>query len=527
MSRTLTRILLGVALILMIGHLVVYVVYTASLLNFPFDYDQGEGFELNDTVLLSRGQSPYRDNEVYPFYASNYPPLYHVLLIPFVWAFGPAYWYGRLFGFIATLITAGAIAWAVYRAVRHRLAAVIAGLAYLASNYIYHIGPLFRQHITMVMFETLAIVIIANFDTIEDQITRRRTLIIGLGLLMAAGYTKQLAVASMAAVFLWMALRGVKRAVLYGVVFGAIGAAIFLAINLVTHGQWWLNTITANVNQYIIGQFTGLLRQFIGLHGALLILAILLIVYELYCDRLSLYAIWFMLAGVDGVLSGKWGAGDSYFATLIAATCILAGIVVGRTLGGGWRFPAWLTDRVRLPKAASLQTAVQVIVCLPFILYGLAVIHLPLDVPAFAAIASALNLHSNRLSNNIYDSAGWTLGYATIGQIPTQTDIDNGWKIVAAVKDTPGPLFSEEAAFSFRAGKPDVVTNPTQLLNLYQNGHYDPTALVNMIDARAFGAVIFRAQFYPQPVLDAIRKAYKPVQKIPMNGYDYEIWLPQ
>ena len=35
--------------------------------------------------------------------------------------------------------------------------AILAGLAYLASNYIYHIGPLFRQHISMVMFETLAI----------------------------------------------------------------------------------------------------------------------------------------------------------------------------------------------------------------------------------------------------------------------------------------------------------------------------------------------------------------------------------
>ncbi len=141
------RALLAVAAALMLFHLVVYVIYALSLAQFPFDYDQGEGFELNDTVLLSQGQSPYRNNEVYPFYASNYPPLYHVVLIPFVWLFGPQYWYGRLIGFAATLITAGAIAYAVYRQGRHRLIALLSGLAFLASNYIYHIGPLFRQHI--------------------------------------------------------------------------------------------------------------------------------------------------------------------------------------------------------------------------------------------------------------------------------------------------------------------------------------------------------------------------------------------
>ena len=54
-----------------------------------------------------------------------------------------------------------------------------------------------------------------------------------------------------------------------------------------------------------------------------------------------------------------------------------------------------------------------------------------------------------------------------------------------------------------RAGK-DVVTNPTQLLNLYKNGLYDPASLVKMINEQAFGVVVLRAQFYPEPVLQAI-----------------------
>ena len=100
-------LLLSLALLLYVGYFFVYARYAAALIAFPFDYDQGEGFELNDSVLFARGEWPYRNNAVYPFYASNYPPLYHLWLVPFVWVFGPAYWYGRLFSFVSTLVTAG------------------------------------------------------------------------------------------------------------------------------------------------------------------------------------------------------------------------------------------------------------------------------------------------------------------------------------------------------------------------------------------------------------------------------------
>ncbi|MDI7277780.1 MAG: hypothetical protein QME94_17510, partial [Anaerolineae bacterium] len=56
--------LLALALAVMIAYFLVYIAYAAGLLRFPFDYDQGEGFELVDTVMLSEGRWPYRDAEV-------------------------------------------------------------------------------------------------------------------------------------------------------------------------------------------------------------------------------------------------------------------------------------------------------------------------------------------------------------------------------------------------------------------------------------------------------------------------------
>ena len=86
--------------------------------------------------------------------------------------------------------------------------------------------------------------------------------------------------------------------------------------------------------------------------------------------------------------------------------------------------------------------------------------------------------------------------------------------------------FSEEAGFNLYAGR-DVVTNPTQLLNLYQNDGVDLTAMLAMLDEQAFDTVIFRAQFYPPPVLDMIGQRYETIDLIAMNGFVYCIMEPR
>jgi hypothetical protein len=523
-----SRLLFALALLLLVGHLIIYVHYAVGLMRFPFDYDQGEGFELVDTVLFSHGDWPYRNTEVYPFYASNYPPLFHIILVPFVWIFGPEYWYGRLVGFLGTLITSSAIGYAVFREGRHKAVAVMAGLAFLASNYIYHVGPLFRQHLMMVMFETLSVVVLAHVVEIQDPRRRRRVMIMGLALLLAAGYTKQMAVATAIAVFGFLFVRNPRRSIIWGVIFGAIAGAIFVWIDLATHGEWWANIIAANVNPYIPSQFTGLFKQWFRLHGVLIIMAGLFAAYELYFTRLSLYSIWWVLACAITILSGKWGAGDSYFSTAIAATCLLSGIFAAWTVRGDWVFPEKIRFWRNIPSISRYGQLIAGGIGIPllYLWYGLTVIHMPTQGTIFGPVADAFGFESSYGTRYaFYDSAGWVEGYATIGHVPSQTDIDNGWRIVDILRESGKPAMSEEAAFSLRADL-DVVSNPTQLKNLYENEMFDPTALITAIRDHDFGIVVFRAQFYPPPVVDAVYEAYYPAETIPMNGFDYQIWRP-
>ncbi len=530
-TAVIPRVLIGLAVLAFIGYFIVYAIYAFSLFRFPFDYDQGEGFELMDTVLFSQGEWPYRDNNHYPFYSSNYPPLFHVVTVPLVWLVGPQYWTGRLVSWLGTLITAVAIGYAVHRQGKRWWLSILSGLAFLASNYVYHVGPLFRQHMFMVMFETLAIVWTAV--TIEREEKEGKSfnwqLLVVMVLLLAAGYTKQLAYATVAAVFIFLFLRQPKRAVLWAIPFATVTGLIFWWINIATNGQWLVNTITANINPFIREQAIGLFRQWFTLHTVITVVAALFALYQLYFERLSVYSVWFVLAVINSISAGKWGAGESYFATAIAASCILTGIAFNRVLD-------WAKRRDGSAQTDWWQTAVLTIIPLLFLIQADKMFHMPTHTPTLRAIAAALgkptevwippqtSCSAPRPPERIpyVDSAGVSL----LGRPPSPADTEAGKAIVAYILQGDTAAFSEDAGFNFYAGR-DVVTNPTQLLNLYNNNQVDLTEMITMLDEQAFDTVILRAQFYPPPVLEVIGQRYETVDLIEMNGFVYCIMQPR
>jgi 4-amino-4-deoxy-L-arabinose transferase-like glycosyltransferase len=534
----LPRALITLALVAFVGYLIVYFIYAVSLFRFPFDYDQGEGFELMDTILFSQGQWPYRNNDSYPFYSSNYPPLFHVVIVPLIWLFGPHYWTGRLVSFLGTLLTAAAIGYAVSRGdpVHGRgrwWLAALSGLAFLASNYVYHVGPLFRQHMFMVMFETLAIVLLTVLIEKEEAGGRRhnRALLVVMILLLFAGYTKQLAYATVAAVFIFLFLRGPKRAVLWAIPFTLVTGLIFLWINIATDGQWLLNTVTANLNPFIPGQAEGLFRQWFRLHTVIISVAAIYALYQLYFSRLSAYAIWFAVATINSVTAGKWGAGESYFATAIAAACILSGLAFNHLLQWS-RDREWRSARQAYWAGVLLPSVIAIL----YLWQADKVFHMPTHTPALAAIARTLGRPAEVMiapqtscseprpleAIPYIDSAGVSL----LGRPPNANDTAAGKQIAALIAQGKTAAFAEDAGFNLYLGR-DVVTNPTQLLNLYQNNAVDLTDMLAMLEAQAFDTVVLRAQFYPLPVLDVIGQRYITTDLVQMNGFVYCVMRPR
>ncbi|MBN1979801.1 MAG: hypothetical protein JW918_20600 [Anaerolineae bacterium] len=593
MNSTLSCILKGigvflaaVAVLAYLGYLVVFVLYAVDLFQWPFDYDQGEGFELYDAILYSRGEWPYKDNAVYPFYASNYPPLFHLLIIPLLPVFGPHVVAGRVVSSVATLVIGGTIFFVVRRRVKGWFIPLVSGLAFFASSHVYQTGPLCRMHMTMVMFETLAVAFIAGFDHPKHG---TRNLILGLAMLFCAGYTKQMAVFTVVAALSYVFLRDVKKAVVSGVALAVVVGAVFWLLNAATDGQWWVNTIQANVNEFKYLQTIFFLRQWFRLHALLILLAAAYLVYELLWDRLSVYSLWLFFGMGTGLLSGKWGAGFNYFTTAIAAACITSGLALGRLQKAASRrrtmdeqahsfldttaASASLVSGAalgRLKRSLGRRAAAQplrdtassaaratrlspkrarhlfqgrlrklqpwaapllaVIIPLLYLLQASLMLHMPTSGPVFGPLARAFGVADKLVlvegeahcrTYQYHDS----MGYTQLGHLLVEEDYEAGEEILAYVRTSDGPVFSEEAMFSLLAGE-QVVTNPTQLRNLYLNGSLDTTDIVARINRQEFGVVIFRARFYPDPVLVAIGQNYTTVETVCMNSFKYDILLP-
>ena len=524
--KSLGTALLILTVLIYLGYLVVYVAYAADLFHWPFDYDQGEGFELYDAILYSQGEWPYQDNSVYPFYASNYPPLFHLLIIPLLPIFGPRLIAGRLVSFAATLITSATIFVVLRRKVKGWFIPLISSLAYLASNYVYQIGPLCRMHMTMVMFETLAIAFIAEF---EHPRHGKRSLLLGLLMLLCAGYTKQMAVFTVAAALSYVLLRDIKKAIVAGAVLAAVAGAIFWLLNVATGGQWWINIIQANVNTFDYRQTVFLFGQWFRLHTLFILLALAYLAYELFWDRLSAYSLWFLFSLGAGALSGKWGAGFGYFTTAIAAACLVSGLALGRLRNRDWRPVLSAAEGLEVGGRNTkhvIRALLAVLIPLLYLLQAPRMLHLPTSGSVFGPLARALGVDDALIKGdcatfNYHDA----MGYTQLGHLLTADDYAAGEQILDYVRTADGPVLSEEAMFSLLAGQP-VVTNPTQLLNLYNNGLLDTTEIVERINRQEFGLIIFRAQFYPHPVLNAIGQNYQPVEHLCMNGFYYHILWP-
>ncbi|MEJ2747336.1 MAG: hypothetical protein P8183_05420, partial [Anaerolineae bacterium] len=112
------------------------------------------------------------------------------------------------------------------------------------------------------------------------------------------------------------------------------------------------------------------------------------------------------------------------------------------------------------------------------------------------------------------------------GRPPNKADTEAGIAITKLIARGETAAFAEDAGFNFYLGR-DVVTNPTQLLNLYNNKAVDLTEMLAMLDNQAFDTVVLRAQFYPPEVLNVIGQRYETTDLVEMNGFVYCVMTPR
>ncbi|MBV9579874.1 MAG: glycosyltransferase family 39 protein [Chloroflexi bacterium] len=469
------------ALLLLVVYAIAYMRFATQLASFPFDFDQGEGYDAWSGWLINLGQLPYTSNASFPYYSSNYPPLWSYLVsIPMAWL-GPGLGAARVVSTLAALATAGVLAIAARRLCGRSIAGILAAGFFLASPYVFHTTPLARVN-------SLAVLAAATGLTLLDRRLTRQRVILGSLALVAALFTKPTAFDAALAGVLAVLLRQPRLGLLSGAIIGGVGAAGLGLLMLATHGAFWLNVVAGNANPFDPRQLGEYLANFSILHCVLLVMA------AAECGRMLLkrdwspWALYLITSSVASLGVAKWGAGESYFLGTIASICVLSGVWVARFLDAA--------PRIRLRWVVGLALFIQALLL------------------SHAELSSLLPWLPDRGPQQAF-----------LGRAPSAADQQAGQLIAGEIRGRDGPALSEDPSFAVVAGK-SLVGNATHLRNLYEAGLWDPTPMVDDLRDHKYAIVILDAELYPEPVLAAIGRYYFLDRSVRVDDATYQVFLP-
>lgn len=323
----------AMVLLLLLVAVLLFLVYTLLSIFYPYPLDYGEAPLVDQAMRLAAGQNIYRPNITTPPYTiANYPPLYVLTLTPFMALFGPSFLVGRAISTLGALATAVFLGGIIHNQTQDRLAAAATGLIFLAIPYVTHWSSLLRIDLLALALSTAALYVLARWPA-----ETRSTLVAAL-LLLAAVYTRQsYALAAPLAAFAWLWRHNRRHALTLAVVTGGGALLLFLILNGFTHGGFFFNIVTANVNEFGAERLNWNLQRLreaapflLLMGGAFLFLA------PGRRPEWPLLVPYLIGAALSTLTIGKIGSNVNYFLELSAALSLVMGVFIAWSARRPW-----------------------------------------------------------------------------------------------------------------------------------------------------------------------------------------------
>ncbi|MFN2155790.1 MAG: hypothetical protein ACK2UX_11180 [Anaerolineae bacterium] len=468
------KIALAAAAVFLLVRLIIaaaiWVQHDWAAIRFPYPLDYGEGPTLDQAARLARLQNIYpRDLVKPPYRIANYPPLYPLLQAPFVWAFGPALWYGRLLSALGILAAALFCALILHLLTGDWLAGAAGGLLLLAYPYVVHWS-------TFVRVDSLALGLsMAGLYVIVRWPEQRAGLWGGAVLLAAAAYTRQsYALAAPLAAFVWLLHeRPHRRAFALAGIVGGIGLLVSVLLVLVTHGGFYLHVVAANVNRFQWTTVQHYAEEMWDHIPYLLIGSGLYVLLGAWLRRCTWWLIAPYLIGsiTSAITVGKVGSSVNYMFEFSAALSLAAGALIAWPGARRW----WL----RVPLVAFL---------------------------ALQADSMASWTCDDYLGRNVW-------------KIERRDDIARMAKIVAAAD---GPVLADEfMGLIPEVGKP-LYYQPFEFKQLAEAGLWSQWPFIDQIERQAFPVILLydppgwdsQGERWTNEMRAAMARHYQPVARL-------------
>jgi hypothetical protein len=155
-------------------------------------------------------------------------------------------------------------------------------------------------------------------------------MIISALLLVAAIYTRQsYALAAPLAIFVWLLTINWRQAFKFAAVVGGLSLGLFILLNALTHGGFFFNIVTANINEFSIDRLTWNLRRYRDAVPFLLFMGGIFIIFGYRrFHAWPLLTMYLVGSSISSLTIGKIGSNVNYFLELSAALCLIAGAVI-------------------------------------------------------------------------------------------------------------------------------------------------------------------------------------------------------
>lgn len=471
---------------------------------YPYQLDYAEGYIAVEAWQLTKGQSIYPSLNDYPYLVGNYPPLYPMIQAPFFLIFGPSLFWGRLICVLSAIGILILMFYIVRHCTRAVFPSILAPIIVCNTYAFYEWLGYARVDFPAIFFSLAGLAVLMKGDD-------RKKIRLALIFFLLSIYTKQVQILAPASACIYLFLKDRRKGLRFLAWLCGLGVGLFLLLNIITKGQYYLHTVVYNANKYDWWQVKKWLLHVFRLYRFYLSSILLILATILYgrlkskTKREEVVPNLFFIYAIMGVVSfftiGKIGAASNYLLEFHIALGLLFGLGTGRLAQS---LPEW-----------KKKTGLAVLTLLIILLINLHAIH------------------------------AWRLNWIFFSRPnPDKIAREKGDELLEMMKDYPDPILCEQPIFLLLARK-KVVFQPFIMSQIQKEGKWDQGKFLSDLETEKFSLIVTGQDMfleghiwqYTGEMRKIIREKYKPLlesqpatrslMESPQGGIPYFIYIPK
>ncbi|HDS30109.1 MAG TPA: hypothetical protein ENN67_03610 [Firmicutes bacterium] len=428
----------ALCLILIFICFILFLISLLEVFGIPYGLDYGEGYLSNMSLEMVGGNNPYHDIDEEPWIVSSYPPMFPLINGLIMSALGRSLLVGR---FIATASLIGMIVFSVMILRRFGVGASIAIiLSCLLFAYSWPVkwAQVVRVDTLGIMFALSGIYFFIKSDRISDTV-------ISAILFGAAALTKQSLLAAPLACLIFSLIYRDKRTVPFFILLILLIPGLYLLINLITSGGFFNHLFNYTANQFHLSRMTQGLGTFFQDTLILQIIALSSLFIPGATDGTrKVLVLYWILSNLTLFTYGYTGSDTNYYIEPLLSTALLASLAVKKLA---------VEEKITLPVSSRSM--------------------------AFALLIAVV------ITGRFIEPSDFRVHRMT------DEKLQNGTQLIGLCATAPGDILSEDASYTFLAGK-TVIIQPYIMTLLSRTEKWDQEPFLRTIRENRYSLIILR-----------------------------------